>query len=433
MKILIIKHTPLICFLVSGQCIADWPILDSPIGGFATAEMSKELPIMHSVHYSPNFDCKPVYSYITQNFTKETGTQKTNAPIGLQVDNGTIYVADAGQDAFLTESTIAVYIPIDESDLPDEMKRGNKLYLRASDKKVISWVSLKGSSKGMNEAEKLCLSSSQLQKQSQQSSPAQTAPAQTVQTSIPNISSIPDLTSIEGKWVDKSADINVECASEESHWTALIGKWEFDQKLGKNIFGKGTGNKMYFLEGGCDFIGGKKQGNSFILQSECSDEGETSNGDTILTMISDSELQVISPITSTLSLVRCPESQPPSNSRVTISDGDIPLEFRGFWVPTSQACSSKLKFLVETNKVSFINDKDSINFNEVDLCYSCEGGANYQGRVVWITPKETSNNRVSFIAYFNADEKIGVTKIDIDDPDLKKRFPLEEVALKKCN
>ena len=73
MKTLITKHIPLICFLVSGQCIADWPILDSPIGGFATAEMSKELPIMHSVHYSPNFDCKPVYSYLTQNFGKETG------------------------------------------------------------------------------------------------------------------------------------------------------------------------------------------------------------------------------------------------------------------------------------------------------------------------------------------------------------------------
>jgi len=414
------------------HCIAEWSILSSPLGGYAVSEKSRDQPIIHSVNYSPKFDCLPVYSYLTNNFRNETGTQKTNAALGLQVDNGTIYVANAGQEAFFTETTIAVYIPIDKSDLPGEMKRGNKLYLRASDGKVISWVSLKGSSKGMNEAKQLCFNSLQLQKQSQQPSSPQTSPARSTRNPIQHARSIPDLTSIEGKWVDKTTDINTECFSEESNWTALIGKWEFDQKLGKNVFGKGASNKIYFYESGCDFIGGKKQGNTFILQSECSDEGETIIGDTILTMISDSELQVISPINSTLSLIRCPESPPPTTNRVISNDGEIPPEFRGVWVSSTQACSSKLKFAVDIKKVSFINGNDSSSFDEIDLCYSCEGGANYQGQVVWLTPKENSNNRVPFIAYFNANEKTGVTKIDIDDPELKKRFHLEEVTLKKC-
>lgn len=79
-----------------------------------------------------------------------------------------------------------------------------------------------------------------------------------------------------------------------------------------------------------------------------------------------------------------------------------------------------------------INDKDSEAFEKIDLCYSCEGGAKYDGNVIWLTPESDTDSRVPFIAYLNAGEKMGVTVVDIDVSALKKRFPLDELELKKC-
>ncbi|WPL18902.1 hypothetical protein Thiowin_03993 [Thiorhodovibrio winogradskyi] len=45
---------------------------------------------------------------------------------------------------------------------------------------------------------------------------------------------------------------------------------------------------------------------------------------------------------------------------------------------------------------------------------------------------EFSSGAQSFVAYFNAGEQRGVTKLDIQDKAIQRAFPLHDVALKKC-
>lgn len=322
---------------------------------------------------------------------------------------------------FLTEKTMAVYIPIGESNLPGELKRGNKLILRASDEKVIAWVSLKGSTKGMNEAKKRCMNEIS-------SSQPQTQPPKPT----PNILSIvPDLKNIEGLWIKNDQDPFVACKDEDNQYGVAIGRWEKNSS-GEMEFGKGTDFRMSFYDSGCSFVEAKKQGSTYLLKSECSDEEEDQNGDTVITIISDSVIQVINPLTSPLTLVRCP-TPPPTGPKPPISaTGDVPEEFIGDWVPSSSTCSSPIIFRVKSKAAVLINDKDSEAFEKIDLCYSCEGGAKYDGNVIWLTPESDTDSRVPFIAYLNAGEKMGVTVVDIDVSALKKRFPLDELELKKC-
>lgn len=411
----------ILLMIIPQMANASWSIMESPIGGYATVEASNYIPVVHSIHYSPAFECKAIYSYLTKNYGKETGNQTTNQPLKLQVDNGIIHIAPAGQDAFLTEGTVAVYIPIDESNLPEEIKRGSKLYLKANDESIIAWVSLKGSTKGMNEAKKRCMDEIS-------SSQPQTQPPKPT----PNILSIvPDLKNIEGLWIGNDQDPFVACKDEDNQYGVAIGRWEKNSS-GEMEFGKGTDFRMSFYDSGCSFVEAKKQGSTYLLKSECSDEEEDQNGDTVITIISDSVIQVINPLTSPLTLVRCPTA-PPTGPKPPISaTGDVPEEFIGDWVPSSSTCSSPIKFRVKSKAAVLINDKDSEAFEKIDLCYSCEGGAKYDGNVIWLTPESDTDSRVPFIAYLNAGEKIGVTVVDIDVSALKKRFPLDELELKKC-
>lgn len=78
-----------------------------------------------------------------------------------------------------------------------------------------------------------------------------------------------------------------------------------------------------------------------------------------------------------------------------------------------------------------LNGDKSKSFGDLDMCYSCEGGAKYNGRVVWLMP-ESHKNITPFTVRFNADEKRGITKLDIQEADLKRQFPLHDVALKRC-
>ncbi len=416
----LLKAIAIILVTASGRITADWTIMESSLGGYAASAASNNLPLIHSVHYSPNFECKPIYSYLTKNFGKETGNQKTGVRMGLQVDNGIIYFAPAGQDVFLTEKTIAVYIPISESNLPGELKRGNKLILRASDEKVIAWVSLKGSTKGMNEAKQKCMEAI---------SPSQSNSQNNNQKKVDIITAIPDFKNIEGLWVPKDQDPNSICAEEDSPYRIAIGRWEVNNTI---EFGKGSAYRLGFWDGGCEFFDGKQQGSTFILKSECGMEDEEARGDTIITVISPSDIQVINPLTEPLTLVRCPQLSQKKPKPAMAMNGEIPEEYIGDWVPISSGCSSPNKFRITSKAAMLVNGQDNQTFDKIDLCYSCEGNDKYEGNVIWLTPESDNDNRVPFIAYLNAGEKMGVTVVDIDNPELEKRFHLDGLELKKC-
>ena len=61
-----------------------------------------------------------------------------------------------------------------------------------------------------------------------------------------------------------------------------------------------------------------------------------------------------------------------------------PPEFLGDWVPKTSTCQSQLRFRVEAQRVVLINHSQSTSFENLDFCYSCEGGARYSGMVVWM-------------------------------------------------
>lgn len=109
-----------------------------------------------------------------------------------------------------------------------------------------------------------------------------------------------------------------------------------------------------------------------------------------------------------------------------------PPEFVGDWVPKSGSCDSKLKFRIEGRQVVLKNGDLSRAFGDLEYCHSCEGGARYSGKIVWLFPEFNSGKEAPFVAYLNAGEKTGVTVLELKDAGLKQQYPLHNVPLKRC-
>ena len=116
---------------------------------------------------------------------------------------------------------------------------------------------------------------------------------------------------------------------------------------------------------------------------------------------------------------------------VATAVSEVPPEYLGDYVPRAATCQSALRFRVEADRVELINGARTRRFGNIDLCYSCEGGAKYSGRVVWLMPEFGGTTDAPFTAAFNAGEQIGVVKLEMA-PALNAQFPLHRVALKKC-
>ena len=119
-------------------------------------------------------------------------------------------------------------------------------------------------------------------------------------------------------------------------------------------------------------------------------------------------------------------------STVLAIEPPVPAEFIGLWVPEGGSCQAISGLRVEQESVTLFNGPDSQKYGDLDICHSCEGGARYSGEVVWLLPDFRKGIRNSFTVRFNANEEKGITVIDIDRDDLKKRFPLHNVKLHMC-
>lgn len=109
----------------------------------------------------------------------------------------------------------------------------------------------------------------------------------------------------------------------------------------------------------------------------------------------------------------------------------LPPEFHGTWVPAGSACPSPLAISVSTQSIQFRNAKSERSF-QVEACFSCEGGARYNGIVVWATPTEPQAE-LAFTAYFNAGERKGGAVVEVLAPGLQSQFPLNKVELRRCS
>lgn len=129
------------------------------------------------------------------------------------------------------------------------------------------------------------------------------------------------------------------------------------------------------------------------------------------------------------------------------AQGKVPAEFQGDWVPATGACTSLVRFRVAESSMTLINGKDTATYGNLGTTATYFGNE-YNGIFVVFLPELDSGNP-PFTAFFNADEKKGVTKVDIytempgpmNAPGralqaaakkLATRFPVNKIALKKC-
>jgi len=129
-------------------------------------------------------------------------------------------------------------------------------------------------------------------------------------------------------------------------------------------------------------------------------------------------------IVATLALIAAP-------STMQAQTNVIPREFVGDWVPAKAACGAPMRFRVAPQLVTLVNAGDTATFGDVDICLSCAGGARFEGITIMMQPQYSTDD-APFMAYFNADEKRGVTKLLDMKPEIARRFPIANVALRKC-
>lgn len=125
----------------------------------------------------------------------------------------------------------------------------------------------------------------------------------------------------------------------------------------------------------------------------------------------------------------------------------MPAEFQGDWVPASGACDAAVRLRVDSDRMTLANGKDTQSWGDLETALSFFG-PDYQGTSVVVMPDFGSGNP-PFTVYFNADDKQGVTKVEIyveikgnTNPQvaalqatakkLAQRFPLNMMPLKKC-
>jgi hypothetical protein len=125
----------------------------------------------------------------------------------------------------------------------------------------------------------------------------------------------------------------------------------------------------------------------------------------------------------------------------------VPAQFQGDWVPATAGCDSAVRFRVTESRMTLINGADKAEYGDLGTTATYFGNE-YQGISVVFLPELNSNNP-PFTAFFNADEKKGVTKVDIYTPmpgplnapgkalqaaakKLATRFPVNKIPLKKC-
>jgi hypothetical protein len=107
----------------------------------------------------------------------------------------------------------------------------------------------------------------------------------------------------------------------------------------------------------------------------------------------------------------------------------VPVDQLGGWVPAKADCKSALRLELSPKQMTLVNGKDRVSHGNVGMSYSYFGNS-YQGITFAAMPDWDKSQ--PYVVLLNADEKKGRAKITFSDAGLKKRFPLENVVLKRC-
>jgi hypothetical protein len=118
-----------------------------------------------------------------------------------------------------------------------------------------------------------------------------------------------------------------------------------------------------------------------------------------------------------------------TTSRAGAQTDAVPSDQVGVWVPAKADCNSSLRLELAPKKSTLVNGTDRVTHGNVGLTYSHFGNS-YQGISFVMMPDWDKTQ--PYVVTFNASEKKGRTQVSFNDAALKKRFPLENVPLKKC-
>jgi hypothetical protein len=131
------------------------------------------------------------------------------------------------------------------------------------------------------------------------------------------------------------------------------------------------------------------------------------------------------------------------------ASAQVPAEFTGEWVPAAAMCTSPVRIRVEAARITLVNGTDSEGFGGVEMAGPGFFGPDYRGISAVATAELDKDAPVQMV--FNYNEKKGVAQAELASPiagnvnaigkalnarlaklNLVKRFPLNQVALKKC-
>ena len=111
--------------------------------------------------------------------------------------------------------------------------------------------------------------------------------------------------------------------------------------------------------------------------------------------------------------------------------GDSVAEpFRGSWVPAKANCDSPLRLVIDAKAVTFVNGAQRAEFKKLEQCFSCMG-RDVQNMTLLST--EAMGDSPFMITLDRTKKAKPGVSVDLgNDKKLAARFPLGNVALKKC-
>ena len=126
----------------------------------------------------------------------------------------------------------------------------------------------------------------------------------------------------------------------------------------------------------------------------------------------------------------------------------VPAEFQGRWVPSKASCESPVAVVIAVDRLTLVNGKDSQGLGEIEMAGPAYFPPGYRGIMAVLFTEFSGHQPVA--ATFNVGEKKGVAEVrfapvqhgtapalkaynaHISKLNLAKRFPLDNVPLKKC-
>jgi len=86
-------------------------------------------------------------------------------------------------------------------------------------------------------------------------------------------------------------------------------------------------------------------------------------------------------------------------------------ELLGSYAPGGD-CAREPKVTLGAKAITIQTGGKSTRLAPIDACYSCEGGARYEGIVVWVSQLGADRNPIEPFFYFNAGEKKGALAME---------------------